>query len=162
MYGRRRWALKIKSDNYSPRMKQGLNTDGDKFLIFDFRFLIGGEEKFGTWKQAAGPEAGVPTKTREAGSCGKRRGFTALSGREIGKTRNFYRLATGFSHFETALTHLFPRFSTQVVDFPHLAMVRLFREVMNLVLATDGTRMQEGQIYKEGWNGGKQERKTKG
>jgi hypothetical protein len=33
-----------------------------------------------------------------------------------------------FSHFETALTRLFPRFSTQVVDFPHLVVVRLFSE----------------------------------
>src|SRR5882724_6033733 len=33
-----------------------------------------------------------------------------------------------FSHLETALTHLFPHKSTQVVDFPHLAMVRLFWE----------------------------------
>jgi len=38
----------------------------------------------------------------------------------------FYRLATGFSHFETPLTRLFPHKSTQVVDFPRLAMVRLF------------------------------------
>ena len=33
---------------------------------------------------------------------------------------------TGFSHFETALTRLFQHDSTQVVDFPHLAHVRLF------------------------------------
>ena len=124
-------------------MKHGQNTDGDKFLIFDFRFLIGSGEKFGAWKQAAGPEAGVPTKTREAGSWGKRRGFTALSGREIGKTRNFYRLATGFSHFETALTRLLPHNSTQVVDFPHLAMVRLFWG-QHKMLATDETRIKHG------------------
>src|SRR5258708_1125866 len=42
-------------------------------------------------------------------------------GCEIGKWRNF-------SHLETALTHLFPDKSTQVVDFPHLAYVRLFSE----------------------------------
>jgi hypothetical protein len=54
--------------------------------------------------------------------------ITGLSGWEIGKAWNFYRLTTGFSHFETPLTRLFPHKSTQVVDFPHLAMVRLFWE----------------------------------
>ena len=51
---------------------------------------------------------------------GKRRD-TALSGREVVKW-------TGSSHLETALTRLGPDKSTQVVDFPHLAMVRFFRE----------------------------------
>ena len=45
--------------------------------------------------------------------------FTALSGWEIGKW-------CSFSHLETALTHLFPHKSTQVVDFPHLGYARLF------------------------------------
>ena len=40
-------------------------------------------------------------------------------GPEIGKW-------TGFSHFETALTHLFPLDSTQVVDFPLLSRLRVF------------------------------------
>ncbi len=47
--------------------------------------------------------------------------FTALSGKEAGKW-------CSFSHLETALTRLFPHKSTQVVDFPHLAHVRLFWE----------------------------------
>src|SRR5882724_4949068 len=34
---------------------------------------------------------------------------------------------TGFSHFETALTHLFPHDSTQVVDFPRMYVVSIFR-----------------------------------
>ena len=42
-------------------------------------------------------------------------------GWEIGKKWNFYHLAA-------VLTRLFPQLSTQVIDFPHLAMVRLFRE----------------------------------
>jgi hypothetical protein len=54
---------------------------------------------------------------------GKRRSgkdvFTALSGWEIGKW-------CSFSHLETALTRLFPHKSTQVVDFPHLGVVRHF------------------------------------
>jgi len=33
-----------------------------------------------------------------------------------------------FSHLETGFSRLFPHKSTQVVDFPHLAMVRLFWE----------------------------------
>jgi len=33
---------------------------------------------------------------------------------------------TGFSRFETALTHLFPHDSTQVVDFPLLSQLRVF------------------------------------
>ena len=34
-----------------------------------------------------------------------------------------------FSHFETALTHLFPHDSAQVVDFPHICNVRVFGEM---------------------------------
>ncbi len=33
-----------------------------------------------------------------------------------------------FSHFETVFSHLFPCFSTQVVDFPHLGVVSIFWE----------------------------------
>ena len=35
---------------------------------------------------------------------------------------------TGFSHFETAFSHLFPHVSTQVVDFPHICNVRTFSD----------------------------------
>jgi len=42
-------------------------------------------------------------------------------GCEIGKWRSF-------SHLKTGLTRLFPRFSTQVVDFPHLAHLSIFWE----------------------------------
>ena len=42
-------------------------------------------------------------------------------GQEMGKWRSF-------SHFETALTRLFPHKSTQVVDFPRMAMVSIFWE----------------------------------
>jgi hypothetical protein len=41
-------------------------------------------------------------------------------GCETGKRRSF-------SHFETALTRLFPHKSTQVVDFPRMYEVRVFR-----------------------------------
>jgi len=103
-----------------------LRVEGGRvFLIFDFRFLIESREKLGVWKQVAGPEAGVPTKTREVSSCRKRRGgrcgFTALSGWKVGKAWNFYRLWAGS-------TRLFPHKSTQVVDFPRLSVVRVFCE----------------------------------
>ena len=91
--------------------------------IFELRFLI--ESSKGAWKQVAGPEASVQRKDREAGSCGKRRlgmrGFTGLSGWEAVNR-------TGFYHIGTTLTRLFPQDSTQVVDFPHLGAVRVFRE----------------------------------
>jgi hypothetical protein len=62
---------------------------------------------------------------REAGGGGKRWSGMSVElgkgGQEIGKWRSF-------SHFETTLTRLFPPFSTQVVDFPHLAMVSIFWE----------------------------------
>src|SRR5260221_479071 len=74
--------------------------------------------------------ATLPNGDGGAGGSGKRwvgrRGFTALSGWEIGKTWHFYRLATGFSHLWAGSTRLFPQLSTQVVDFPHLAMAGVF------------------------------------
>jgi len=45
---------------------------------------------------------------------------------DVGKGGQTNGKWTGFSHFETALTRLFQHDSTQVVDFPHLAHVRLF------------------------------------
>ena len=43
-------------------------------------------------------------------------------GQEMGKWRSF-------SHFETAFSHLFPCFSTQVVDFPRMTVVSIFGRV---------------------------------
>jgi hypothetical protein len=70
---------------------------------------------------------------------------------------------TGFSRLETALTRLFPHKSTQVVDFPHMAMVRLSCGRPEMGSATDGTRdgggwqwaMDKGQwIAENGGNSG--------
>jgi len=47
---------------------------------------------------------------------------------------------TGFSHFETAFSRLFPHVSTQVVDFPHICSVRVFWEAVKWA-ATDETRI---------------------
>src|SRR5882757_768000 len=85
-------------------------------------------------KRRLEPIWGVEREVRrwglKAARNGKRRyasrAFTSLSGWEIGKAWNFYRLATGFSRIATGYYRLFPHDSTQVVDFPHLAMVRLF------------------------------------
>src|SRR5260370_41631098 len=69
--------------------------------------------------------ATLPECGREAGGGGKRwsgMGFeVGKGGQEIGKW-------CSFSHLETAFSHLFPRFSTQVVDFPRICTVRLFWE----------------------------------
>ena len=65
---------------------------------------------------AAGLEAGEDVKNRA-----EKRVKVGKGGCEIGKWRSF-------SHLETAFSHLFPCFSTQVVDFPHLSAVRLFSE----------------------------------
>src|SRR5882724_3386282 len=102
-----------------------MDTDDEEFLILNLRFLIGSGEKFAVWKQVAGPEAGVPSKNREASSCGKRwagrRAKPGKGGQEAGKR-------IGFSHFETALTRLFPHKSMQVVDFPRMYAVGIFWE----------------------------------
>jgi len=45
---------------------------------------------------------------------------------------------TGFSHLETAFSHLFPHKSTQVVDFQHLSRLRAFLGAVKLP-ATDET-----------------------
>src|SRR5882757_4962723 len=94
-------------------------------------------------KRSLEPIWGIERELRrwglKAAGNGKRRlgsrSFTALSGWEIEKW-------CSFSHLEAALTRLFPRFSTQVVDFPHLAMVRVFREGKNSPQSHGGTESE--------------------
>ena len=73
----------------------------------------------------SGVERELPRRGLEVGRGGKRRvgrrASHTIGGQGVGKW-------TGFSHIETALIRLFPHKSTQVVDFPHLAHVRLFWE----------------------------------
>src|SRR5260221_7054746 len=64
-------------------------------------------------------------------------------GCEIGKWRSF-------SHFETVFSHLFPCFSTQVVDFPRMTVVSIF---------WGGT--QNSRISGRGMNGRGMEMKAK-
>jgi len=64
----------------------------------------------------AGPDTDGYGKRRYAN-----RAFTALSGCEAGKFTGSYRIAARFFR-------LFPHKSTQVVDFPRIANVRLFWE----------------------------------
>src|SRR5258708_2454519 len=63
---------------------------------------------------AVARQAGEDVKNRA-----EKRAEVGKGGQMVGKWRSF-------SHFETTLTHLFPRFSTQVVDFPHLSGVSIF------------------------------------
>jgi len=70
-----------------------------------------------------GQRSARPT-TSEAGSGGQRWVGTWAN---LGKGGLMVGKRTGFSHLETALTHLFPLDSTQVVDFPHLSGVSIFR-----------------------------------
>jgi len=63
---------------------------------------------------AAGLEAGEDVKNRA-----EKRVEVGKGGCEIGKWRSF-------SHLETVFSHLFPRFSTQVVDFPRMTVVSIF------------------------------------
>jgi hypothetical protein len=54
-----------------------------------------------------------------------------------------------FSHLETALTRLFPHDSTQVVDFPRMAMVRLFSDGARIGFSSQaelGTNIGEAEI----------------
>ncbi len=68
---------------------------------------------------AAGRQAGEDVKNRA-----EKRAEVGKGGQEMGKWRSF-------SHFETALTHLFPHYSTQVVDFPRMTVVSIFWEGTN-------------------------------
>jgi hypothetical protein len=95
------------------RVEGGRGLKGPKFLIFDLRFLIEGEEE-----SKAG---GTPLRPKVMEGCGGKRWVgkwvrPGKGGRIAGKQ-------TGFSHVAPALTRLFPDVSTQVVDFPHLAHV---------------------------------------
>ena len=63
-------------------------------------------------------------------------------GKEMGKW-------TGFSHFETTPTRLFPHKSTQVVDFPRICRVRLFwgsPEIRKTTNTTIGRLGMEGRL----------------
>jgi len=106
----------------------------------------------------AGPEAGAPTETREAGAVGKR-----WAGRRVqpGGSGLAVVKRTGFAHLVRCWTRPGPDNSTQVVDFPHLAVVSIFLEGHEMVSHgwnTDKTRMQEGWIRKAGAEENRNER----
>jgi hypothetical protein len=77
-------------------------------------------------------------RERRSGACGggKRRFrkgvFTGLSGREVARRTGFYHLATGSCGVTTGFYRLGPDNSMQVVDFPHVAVVRVFWEVQEI------------------------------
>src|SRR6266436_6230421 len=97
-------------------------------------------------KRSLEPIWGVERELRrcglKAGEDGKRRigkwANPGLSGKKVGKW-------TGFSHFGTALTHLFPHVSTQVVDFPRICTVRLFGE--------EGFHRGDTETQRQAWLG---------
>src|SRR6267154_3700180 len=59
--------------------------------------------------------------------------ISTLSGHKAGKW-------CSFSHLETGFSQLFPRFLTQVVDFPRICTVRLFSEGCEIQLAKKSSR----------------------
>ncbi len=52
---------------------------------------------------------------------------------ELGKGGQKVGKRSGFFHFETAFSGLFPHKSTQVVDFPYICVVRVFGEEHEMV-----------------------------
>src|SRR6266404_1536983 len=112
-------------------------------------------QKMKTIKSRVAPaaHAGVKKQNKResrlaAKECGERKGLeipAAECGQEAGGsgkrwTGNWVNLGKGgqevgkwccFSHFETVFSHLFPRFSTQVVDFPRMTVVSIFWEGTN-------------------------------
>jgi len=87
---------------------------------------------------------------RDAGGGGKR-----WAGRRVqpGGSGLAVVKRTGFAHLVRCWTRPGPDNSTQVVDFPHLAVVSIFLEGHEMVSHgwnTDKTRMQEGWIRKAG------------
>jgi hypothetical protein len=124
----------------SVQNSKGRATDGSH--IFRANTAAGRQIKHGQgalFKEAK-KEAG---KEPEAGGCGKRwvgmRTNSGLSGQEVGKR-------TGFSHFETGLTCLFPHISTQVVDFPRMYDVRAFLRGRKFgFLSQTGLRTKRGK-----------------
>jgi hypothetical protein len=71
-----------------------------------------------------------------------RRGFTGLSGWEAVKRTGFYRLAPGS-------IRLFPHNSTQVVDFPHLAVVSQAKLGFNMGKRRKNHRGTEAQSQRK-------------
>jgi hypothetical protein len=74
----------------------------------------------------------------------ERRVEAGRGGGEMGKSTGFCHLATGYYRMAGRFYRPFPDNLMQVVDFPHLACVSIFWEVMKLVLATDETQRKHG------------------
>jgi len=112
---------------------QGWQDGGvkSKKLEYGSKGVMGGDRVLELWS-SAGPEAGAPRKAREAGGGGQKAGSFRTGTMEkrvnLGKGGQEMGKRTGFAHFETALTRLFPHVSTQVVDFPCMCDVGLFHE----------------------------------
>src|SRR5258708_6219387 len=78
----------------------------------------------GIWKRTPNKEAmKIGIRELKSATAGKRWAGKRV---DLGKGGQKASKWTGFSHFETALTRLFPQVSTQVVDFPLLSRLRVF------------------------------------
>jgi len=122
----------IKLEYGSKRVARGAVSWSEEAATDEEGFLIGGEEEFIVGKMA-GWEMGLSGQKRDG-----TRVYLGKGGQEVGKR-------TGFSHFETALTHLFPHVSTQVVDFPRICTVRLFGE--------EGFHLGDTETQRQAWLG---------
>ena len=101
-------------------MKHELNRDGKK-MEWTRTGVMGGRRALSIW---------AATMEKRA---------------DMGKSGRLAEKWTGSYRAKPASARLRPDKSTQVVDFPHLAYAGVFREVMKLVLATDGTQIEHGR-----------------
>src|SRR5882724_10222817 len=120
------------------------------FAYFEKKYFFPALWSSGTGTQGVGPSGAGSQPRHGTSGCARRRrkslgrsgirpyralGGVVRSGQkcvgrwvQLGKGGWMAGKWTGFSHIETALTHLFPEVSTQVVDFPRMYDVRLFWE----------------------------------
>ena len=91
------------------------------------------------------PEAGAVARQEGGGGqkAGSFRTVTMEKRVYVGKGGREAVKWCSFSHFETALTRLFPHKLTQVVDFPRMAMVSIFLEGMKNHRDTEAQRQAE-------------------
>jgi len=125
--------MKSKRLEYGSKGVMGGNGGAESWVLMDVGASLSGRRSRGRITQAFSPgynmtglrpcRAGVDSASGEVDRTEQWRVGERV---QQGKGGEEAVKLSGFSHFETALTRLFPHKSTQVVDFPHLAHVRLF------------------------------------
>ena len=106
-------------------------------MIFELRFLIGEKVTAARSQESALKACGVQVRRWTKMNRSKQRGV----GNGVTEHWRDGRKRIGYFHIATGFSRLFPHDLTQVVDFPHLAMVRLFWGRPVIVFATEGARM---------------------